>query len=161
MEQQTLTAETVATETTATTTETTNDAPLTPEDQLNALINRRSGEFDVKIGYADLKYVKNTLNSKIEWKGPNEAYLVLISTLTIENILLSLDPKATASSLVKIPAATIESINFFLNRVTGKGIDSAQKLFSIAMLFRQSAEALKKLDEEIEVLKAEVQSAKK
>ena len=158
MEQSTLAPEAVTTETTN---ETSTQTTLTPEEQLNALINRRSGEFDVKIGYMDLKYVKNALNTKIEWKGANEAYLVLISLLTIDNILSTLDPKSTESTLVKIPAATIESINYFLTRITGKGIESAQRLFSIAMMFRQPVETLKKIDEEIEVLKTELETAKK
>jgi hypothetical protein len=158
MEQSTLAPEAVTTETTN---ETSTQTTLTPEEQLNALINRRSGEFDVKIGYMDLKYVKNALNTKIEWKGANEAYLILISLLTIDNILSTLDPKSTESTLVKIPAATIESINFFLTKITGKGIESAQRLFSIAMMFRQPVETLKKIDTEIEVLKTELETAKK
>jgi hypothetical protein len=163
MEQQTLTPETVTTETVTaeTTTENLTQTPLTTEEQLNALVNRRAGEFDIKIGYADLKYIKNSLNTKIEWKGPNEAYLILISSLTIDNILSTLDPKSTTATLVKIPAATIESINYFLTKITGKGVEPAQRLFSIAMMFRQTVESLKKIDEEISFLQTELESAKK
>lgn len=133
--------------------------PSTPEEQLNALINRRMGEFSVKISYADLKYIKNTIQQKVEWKGPNEAYLVIISLLTIDNALQAMDPKSLESIQIHLPSSTIESINFFLNRISGKGLDSAQKLFSISMVLRQPIEALKKIDAEIEALRAELEKA--
>jgi len=132
----------------------------TQMDPLSELINRRMGEFDVKINHADLKYIKNSINSKIEWKGANEAYLVIMSILTIDNALEAMDPKKMEPTVIKLPASTIESINFFLSKITGKGIESAQRLFSISMMFRQPVEVLRKLDEEISVLKKEVDSAK-
>ena len=132
----------------------------TQMDPLSELINRRMGEFDVKINHADLKYIKNSINSKIEWKGANEAYLVIMSILTIDNALEAMDPKKMEPTLIKLPASTIESINFFLSKITGKGIESAQRLFSISMMFRQPVEVLRKLDEEISILKKEVDSAK-
>lgn len=135
--------------------------PPTSEEQLNALINRRMGEFSVKISYADLKYIKNTIQQKVEWKGPNEAYLVIISLLTIDNALQAMDPKSLESIQIHLPSSTIESINFFLNRISGKGLDSAQKLFSISMMLRQPIEALKKIDAEIEILKAELEKDQK
>ena len=135
--------------------------PSTPEEQLNALINRRMGEFSVKISYADLKYIKNTIQQKVEWKGPNEAYLVIISLLTIDNALQAMDPKSLEAIQIHLPSSTIESINFFLNRISGKGLDSAQKLFSISMMLRQPIEALKKIDAEIEALRVELEKAQK
>ena len=134
--------------------------PATPEEQLNALIQHRTGSFDVKINYADLKYLKNTLNQKIEWKGPNEAYLIIMSVLTIENCLQELDPKSPAPAQIKIAASTIESLNYFLTKITGKGLESAQKTFSISMMLRPAMEAIKKIDEEIEYLKKELKTDK-
>jgi hypothetical protein len=136
-------------------------APLTPEEQLNSLINRRMGSFPIKINYADLKFIKNTITQKVEWKGPNEAYLVIISLLSIDNALSELDPKESAPAQINMPSSTLESINFFLSRVTGKGLDSAQKLFSVSMMIRPVMESLKKIDEEIEHLKAELQKTEK
>lgn len=140
-----------------TTPEPTESAPATPQDQLNALIAKRMGSFDIKISQADLKYIKNSINQKIEWKGPNEAYLVIMSLLSIENTLAEMDPKNLSPIQIKLPAATIEAINYFLSKISGKGLDSAQKLFSISMMFRQTMEAIRKLDEEIEFLKNELQ----
>ena len=135
--------------------------PQTPQEQLSALINRRMGDFDVRINYTDLKYVKNSINSKVEWKGPNEAYLVIMSILTIDNALEVMDAKKMEPTIIKMPASTIESINFFLSKTGGKGIEPAQKLFSISMMFRQSMETLKKLDQEIELLQAEIKKTEK
>lgn len=129
--------------------------PTAELDPLSELIRRRMGEFDVKINHADLKYIKNSINSKVEWKGPNEAYLIIMSILTIDNALEGMDPKKLEPVLIKLPASTIESINFFLTKITGKGIEPAQKLFSVSMMFRQAMEAIKKLDSEIEQLKGE------
>jgi hypothetical protein len=53
--------------------------PQAELDPFQQLVDRRMGSFDVRINYADLKYIKNSLNSKIEWKGPNEAYLLVMS----------------------------------------------------------------------------------
>jgi hypothetical protein len=136
------------------------DTPMTPQEQLNALINRRMGQFDVKINYADLKYIKNSINSKVEWKGPNEAYLVVMALLTLDAALESMDPKKAEAEQIKLPASTIETINFFFTRITGKGIESAQKLFSITMQLRQPVETIKKLDQEIEVLQSELKTEK-
>jgi hypothetical protein len=136
-------------------------APLTPEEQLNSLINRRMESFPIKINHADLKFIKNTITQKVEWKGPNEAYLVIISLLSIDNALSELDPKELSPAQINMPSSTLESINFFLSRVTGKGLDSAQKLFSVSMMIRPAMESLKKLDEEIEHLKKELQKTAK
>lgn len=134
--------------------------PLTPQEQLTQLINRRTGEFEVRINHADLKFLKNTINQKVEWKGPNEAYLVIMSVLTMDNTLQAMDPKEATPVKIKLPASTIESINFFLTKIGGKGIDSAQRVFSVSMMFRQSMEAIRKIDEEINLLKSELQTEK-
>lgn len=131
---------------------------LTPKDQLNALINRRMGEFEVRTNRSTLKYLKNSLQQKIEWKGPNEAYLIIMALLSLDNVISDLDPKDDTPTIIKLPSSTIESINFFLTKITGTGIDSAQKLFSVSMMLRPTMEALRKLDEEIEVLKSEVEA---
>jgi hypothetical protein len=132
-------------------------APSTPQERLNALLARRMGEFDVKITYTDLKYVRNLINQKIEWKGANEAYVMIMAYLSLDKCLQEMDQKEGSSIQIKFPASTVESVNFFMNRVTGTGIDSAQRLFSISMIFRPAMEAIRKLDEEIEFVKNELE----
>jgi hypothetical protein len=134
--------------------------PKTPKQQLEELAQRRTGTFPVKINHENLKFLRNKLHQKTEWKGPNEAYLMIMAILTIDNVLESMDPKSPESVQVQIPAATIESVNYFLNRAAGTGLDSAQRTFSISMMFRPAMEAMKKIDEEISVLEKEVSSEK-
>ena len=132
--------------------------PLTREEQLTALTQKRTGTFPVRISYDTLKYLKNKLQQKVEWKGPNEAYLMIMAVLTVDGILNDLDPKKTEPTQVQMPASTIESVNYFLNRITGTGIDSAQKLFSISMMLRPAIEAMKTIDGEISGLEKELKS---
>lgn len=140
--------------------ESTVQEPQTPEQALNELIASRTGVFDLRIRYADLKYIKNLMNSKIEWKGSNEAYLTIMTILTLSNALEQMDPKSTEPAQIKLPASTFESLNYFLSKVSGTGLDAAQKLFSATMILRPTLEALKKLDDEIEALKAELKTEK-
>ena len=135
--------------------ETTNEAPSTPQSQLNALLESRMGQFSVMAGVADLKYIKNAISQKVEFTGPNEAYLTIMAILSLENAIQDIEPKETSKVKVSLPASTIESINFFFSKISGKGLESAQRLFSVSMMFRPAMEAIRKLDEEIKVLKSE------
>jgi len=137
--------------------------PKAPEELLSTLTQSRMGQFGVKISHSDLKYIKNVISNKLEWTGPNEAYLTIISTLTIDNALgeiAELTKDQNEPVQIKLPAATIESIDFFLNKVSGKGIQAAQRLFSAVMQFRQPIGAIKKLDNEIAALQEEIKLAK-
>ena len=126
-----------------------------PLSELDLAIQARMGHFPVQISPADLKYVKNLLNNKIEWKGANEAYLMLMSLLSISSELNDRDTSSTERVSISLPSTTLESINFFLNRVTGKGEESAHRLFAVSMLLRPAMEEIKKLDSIIEKLQSE------
>lgn len=151
--EQELTAATDVTVENTTGTEPTT-ASTTPETTLDRLIKERVGNFTLNISPADLKYVKNLLKNKIEWKGPNEAYLLLMSTISITSILAELDDRSSDRVAVDISLSTIEAINFFLNRVTGKGEESAHRIFAISMLIRPALEHMKSLDDLITAEKA-------
>ena len=133
--------------------------PMTNAEMLQALIQRRTGNFTIVASINDLKYFKNSLNSRIEWKGPNEAYLAVISNLSLTQAISEMDPKAEASNVsnVSLPASVIESLNFFINRISGTGLDAAQKLFGAAMLLRQSVETIKQIDDEINTLQNQIE----
>jgi hypothetical protein len=142
------------------------DEVQVPEEQqvemseLDKAVQSRMGHFTVNISPSDLKYIKNLLNNKIEWKGPNEAYLMLMALLNLSNELKSLGNSSVEErKMVSLPSTTLESINFFLNRVTGKGEESAHRLFAVSMLLRPAMEEIKKLDELIEKLQSEENSS--
>ena len=136
------------------------EVEMTLQEKLDQLTARRTGTFPVRINHENLKFLRNKLHQKIEWKGPNEAYLMIMAILTIDNALEALDQKATESTQVQLPAATIESVNYFIGRAAGTGLDAAQRLFSVSMAFRPAVEAMKKVDEEIAVLENEVKLEK-
>jgi len=129
--------------------------PTVELSELEKAIETRMGHFPINISPADLKYVKNLLNNKIEWKGPNEAYLMLMALLSISNEIKDRDSSSNERTTIHLPSTTLESINFFLNRVTGKGEESAHRLFAVSMLLRPAMEQIKELDELIEKLQSE------
>jgi hypothetical protein len=131
------------------------EEPQAELSELDKAVQARMGHFTITISPADLRYVKNLLNNKIEWKGPNEAYLILMALLSISSELKERDSSSTERVQVQLPSTTLESINFFLNRVTGKGEETAHRLFAVSMLLRPAMEEIKKLDEIIEKLQSE------
>ena len=131
------------------------EEPQAELSELDKAVQSRMGHFAINISPADLKYVKNLLNNKIEWKGPNEAYLMLMALLSISSELKERESSSTERVQIQLPSTTLESINFFLNRVTGKGEESAHRLFAVSMLLRPAMEEIKKLDELIEKLQSE------
>jgi hypothetical protein len=131
------------------------EEPQAELSELDAAIQARMGQFAITISPADLRYIKNLLNNKIEWKGPNEAYLMLMALLSINGELKERDSSSNERISIHLPSTTLESINFFLNRVTGKGEETAHRLFAVSMLLRPAMEEIKKLDEIIEKLQSE------
>ena len=134
--------------------------PDSPEGKLEALEVSRMGTFKIEAAYNEVKYFKNMLN-RVEWTGSNEAYLVALASATLDSTLAMLDPKKTERVQVDMPSAVIEALNYFLGKVTGKGKEGANRLFSATMLLRQAVLAITQLQEEINVLKEEIKNSKK
>jgi hypothetical protein len=134
---------------------------LTLQEKLEELINKRTGDFEIQISYKDLKYIKNTLVQKIEWTGSNEAYLLILTLLSIDSCLEEMDPKnETTRVKTSLSSTSLETINYFFSKVTGKGVDSAQKLFAAAMQIRPALEAMKKMDEAIQSIREDIAASK-
>lgn len=134
--------------------------PDSPEGKLEALQIQRMGNFKVQAAYSEIKYFRNMLN-KVEWTGSNEAYLVALSSASLDSTLNALDSKNRNRVEVELQAAVIEALNYFLNKVTGKGRESANRLFSATMLLRQSVLAITQLQEDINTLTEEIKTSKK
>lgn len=134
---------------------TTAEESVTELSELESLIQQRMGSFEINISPSDLKYIKNLLNNKVEWKGPNEAYLILMSLLSLSSELKEVDDRSTDRLTIALQSSTLESINFFLGKVTGKGEESAHRLFAVSMLLRPAMEQIRILDEAIEKLQSE------
>lgn len=105
------------------------------------------GNFTVSLSLSDLKYLRNKLND-VTWTGPNEAYLQIMAVVAINNEIRNITDLKDASNRhnISFPSTTIESINFFLSRVSGKGEEGAHRLFAISMLLRPVMEEIKNID---------------
>jgi len=126
---------------------------LSPADKLAKLQMNRMGNFQVTISYDDATYLRNLLE-KSEYKGPQQAYLLIISKLEMSQVcetLKGMDREMRHT--VEISAAAIESISFFMNSKTGKGIDSAQRLFTASMQLRPAIAQINRIEDEIEAIK--------
>lgn len=133
---------------------------LTPEEKLSELQAKRMGTFKVELTHSDATYFRNTLDKSV-YKGPQQAYLLIISKLEISQICEALKGASRESRhSVDITAATIESISYFLNNREGTGADSAQKLFAASMVLRPAIGEINRMDSEIEDLRKSLESSK-
>lgn len=122
--------------------------------ELDQLYAERTGNVTIQVSPSDLKYLKNMLSQKVEWKGANEAYLYLMANLYLTQALEERDHRSAERFAAEMPTSVLESINFFLGRVTGKGEESAHRIFAVSMLLRPAIEKIKSLDEKIQALTA-------
>jgi hypothetical protein len=125
---------------------------LSVEDQIEEmsiedLKKKRMGTFKVGMSYGDAVYYRNLLD-KSEYTGPQQAYLLVVAKTEMSQICAALKDSDKASRHeVDLTSATIESIGFYMNRFTGKGADSAMKLFTSSMLLRPVMAEINKIDE--------------
>ena len=119
------------------------------------LMAQRMGKFEVELSSIDATYLRNIFN-KAEYKGSREAYLLILAKAELSNTarhLKGLD--STKRHKVELTAATIESTNYFIEKKTGVGAESAQKLFSASMVLRQSIIKIQEIDKKLESIKKE------
>jgi len=123
---------------------------LTPEETLEKLKDfRKNGSISLEVNYSDFKKIRNTFKNDIPWEGPNQAYLLTILMLGLEAGLSMMDPKSDKSQKVPLKNDSIESIAFFLNKVTGKNSHSAQNSLGMFFALQQAITQLKQIDQEI------------
>ncbi len=93
---------------------------LTLQEKIQQLQSTRMGNFKVTLSLTDAKYLRNMLD-KTEYKGPQQAYLLIISKLEMTNICEQLGDKDKESRhSVEMSSAAVESLTFFMNQKTGK-----------------------------------------
>ena len=123
------------------------------ELELKELQEKRMGKFKVTLSYSDAVYLRNLLD-KSEFKGPQQAYILIISKLEISSTCDALkNEDKTKRYDVELSSATIESISYFMNNKTGKGEDAAQRLFAASMLLRQATGEINELDAQLNTLR--------
>lgn len=146
--------------TTEETAEAPNESEASEQSEVQKLINKRTGFWEIGLEEADVKWIRNHCNSKFEFTGPNEAFMLMNCYLGFASSL-SRHEEAVKNGLAPGPfvvqAGAIEACAMLINRFEGSGLDSAQRIFRIAIALNGPISEMKKLDDQISALKAEAQ----
>jgi hypothetical protein len=133
----------------------------TPKKEFNLveeLTNRRTGFWELALDEADIKWIKNQCNSKFSFVGPNEAFMLMNCYLGF-TAALSRHEQAVKAGIepgpFSIQAIALEACALMINRFEGSGMESAQRIFRIAVALNGPISEMKKLDEHIEMAKSE------
>lgn len=125
--------------------------------ELEKLIARRTGFFNVKMSEEDIKWVKNACNDKFKFEGPQEAFMVMNCYLGFSSALAKIanfrNEGAEAPSIIPIQAAAVEAAAMMVSRYEGVGVTTAERLFRIAIALNGPAMEMKDLDDKINELK--------
>jgi len=122
-----------------------------PKTELDQLIELRTGLFDVNLDTEDLKWLKNSCNSKFSFKGPNDAFMLINAFLGLDAAIQNA-PKSSEARTIKLTAATVEALAVLVNRYEGSGIGPAQKIFKVAVALQQVIGIMRELDSQISIL---------
>jgi SpoU rRNA methylase family enzyme len=130
------------------------------QSALNMLIARRTGFYPIKLDIADLKWIKNSCNSgKFTFIGPNEAFMVMNCFMGVSAAIARLEQekaeKMESTGSVEMQAAAVEAAAILLNKYEGSGLESAQRVFRIAIALNGPVMEMKQLDQIINQLKIE------
>lgn len=120
--------------------------------ELEKMIARRTGFWQVKMEAQDAKWIKNACQGKFEFTGPNEAFMLMNCFLGFSSAVARQESEKQTDTIV-VQASAIEACAFFINRHSASGIESAQRLFRIAMNMNNVMMELRSLDEQIEALR--------
>lgn len=122
-----------------------------PQSELERLIEIRTGLFDVNLELEDLKWLKNTCNSKFSFKGPNDAFMLINAYLGLDGAIQNIGAQKDVKT-VKLTAATVEALAVLVNRYEGTGVGPAQKVFKVAISLQQAISIMRELDSQINAL---------
>jgi hypothetical protein len=130
------------------------------QSALDMLIARRTGFYPIKLDIADLKWIKNSCNSgKFTFTGPNEAFMLMNCFMGVSAAVARLEQekaeKMESTGSVDMQAAAIEAAAILLNKYEGSGLESAQRVFRIAIALNGPVMEMKQLDQIINQLKIE------
>ena len=138
--------------------EDSTDEPAAELSEVQKLINKRTGYWAVNLELADLKWIKNQCNNKFEFNGPNEAFMMMNCYLGFASAVARIEQAAKMkldAEPAAVQASAIEACALLLNRYKGSGLDSAQRVFRIAVALNSSIMEMKELDDQIAKLKEE------
>jgi hypothetical protein len=122
------------------------------------MIDRRTGLFPIKMDLTDLKWIKNQCNSgSFSFTGPNEAFMVMNCYMGFSSAVAKVEhlakEKIEYTGIIEVQASAIEAAAILLNNFNGSGLDSAQRVFRIAMALNPIIMDMKTLDQIISELR--------
>jgi len=126
--------------------------------ELEKLTAQRTGFFKVSLSPNDIKWIKNACNDKFEFTGPNEAFMVMNCYLGFSSIHNRMDSTKDTFDIpqnLEMNASAIEGAAILLNKYKGHGIETAQRVFRIAVALNKPAMEMKDIDQRINILKLE------
>lgn len=132
--------------------------PQQEMSELDRLINRRTGFFPVSLGLEDLKWIANACKSnKFSFTGPNEAFMVMNCYLGFSSAVArrqeEMKSENEMTQHVEVQAAALEAAAILLNKYESSGLESAQRVFRIAVALNTPVMEMKQLDQIINQLK--------
>ena len=135
----------------------TEEKEPTLEEKLEQLKDfRRNGSIAIEISFKDFKYMRNVFKTKTPWNGANEAYLLCVLNMNLEQILSSMDKDETKAQKVTILNSSVEAASIFMNKISGSNLASAQNNLSMLMVLNQAIAQLQMIDKELKTLNDEV-----
>ena len=134
------------------------EEPQQEMSELDRLINRRTGFFPVSLNLEDLKWIANACKSnKFSFTGPNEAFMVMNCYLGFSSAVArrteEMKSENEMTQHVEVQAAALEAAAILLNKYESSGLESAQRVFRIAVALNTPVMEMKQLDQIINQLK--------
>jgi hypothetical protein len=140
----------------------TGGEPIQGISEVEHLTNKRTGFWEISLEEADVRWIKNQCNSKFNFVGPNEAFMLMNCYLGFASALARHEQATKAGQApgpFLIQAVALEACALMLNRFEGSGMESAQRVFRIAVALNGPISEMKDLDERIAELKASANQA--
>lgn len=131
-------------------------APTEPAKELTELeklINKRTGFWNIRMELQDLKWVKHACQGKFQFTGPNEAFMLMNCFLGFSGAVTRKEASRQANDPVALQAAAIEACALLLNKFTGSGTESAERTFRIAIALNDVVMEMRNLDNVIAQLR--------
>ena len=128
---------------------------LSNEEKLDQLREfRKSGSVTLDMSFKAFKQLRNNFKNKTEWEGPNEAYLLCILCLDIEQAMSKMDQKIEEVQKVALTNSSIETMGLFINKLKGSNVQSAQNNLSMIMVLNQAIAQIQSIDKQIKELES-------
>tara|TARA_R110002074_G_scaffold67007_2_gene158021 strand:- start:11653 stop:12204 length:552 start_codon:yes stop_codon:yes gene_type:complete len=134
-----------------------SEAEVSDEDKLVQLKEfRKNGNVTLDVSYSSFKMIRNTFKNKVAWTGPNQAYLLCVLNMNMEQALSSMDSKSPDSQKVAIRNDSVEAMSVFINDISGDNYHSAQNNLSMFLQIQQAIAQLQTADKQIESLVSKI-----